>query len=517
AGAELLGRLHNKLAPPSAELTMRLRSLAIARTTRGSRDRPPASEAMAALIQVRAVDQETLRLSLESGNDTVRRLAAGSLGSAASAITGRERSDFLRRLLHDRSQFVRYEALRGYARSDLRTEGCRPVLAALADPSLHVVLAALDAAGDGCQGDQSAVARVVIEASLPPNVGRWQREAHAMVALAKLSRADADVALASHARHGTWQVRMYAARAAGIIDDTATLERLAADDNDNVREATLAPLRRLKGNGAEPHLVLALSRRDYQLLRTAANEMKGLPPSKVLTSALIDALTRVTAEKKETSRDVRLAFIERLQELGVADRVAQLQPLLRDFDPKVASAIAKTLSTATGTAYVPNPQPLPRQPLPTWTETAYLLRYDPVLVMATGQEIALRLDVEHAPVTSVRFLRLARADYFDHLTFHRVVPNFIIQGGSPGANEYAGDGAYLRDEISSRSHVTGTIGISTRGRDTGDAQLFFNLVDNPRLDFEYTVAGTIAARSLARMWEVVEGDVITDVKFVRRR
>jgi len=47
--------------------------------------------------------------------------------------------------------------------------------------------------------------------------------------------------------------------------------------------------------------------------------------------------------------------------------------------------------------------------------------------------------------------------------------------------------------------------------------LFFNLVDNTRLDFEYTVFGNVAAASLDEMWNIVEGDTIKDVKFVRRR
>ena len=50
----------------------------------------------------------------------------------------------------------------------------------------------------------------------------------------------------------------------------------------------------------------------------------------------------------------------------------------------------------------------------------------------------------------------------------RVVPNFVIQGGSPGANEYWGDGPYTRDELTTEEHLRGTVGISTRGRDTGD-------------------------------------------------
>ncbi|MEO5894196.1 MAG: peptidylprolyl isomerase [Vicinamibacterales bacterium] len=517
AGAELRGRLHTRLAPASEELTATIRHLATDRTTLPPKERPPLQESFAALVQVRGVEEDSLRVSLDSPNDSVRRLAAASLAEGASPITGADRAGHLRRLLNDRSQLVRYEALRGYARSHARTDGCGPVLAALSDKSLHVALAAIDALGDVCKEDQGVVARLVGEARTPPNVGKWQRQAHAMVALAKLAREQAEVALASHSRHVVWQVRIYAARAAAALNDTATLERLAVDDNDNVREAALAPLRRIKGVASEPQMLVSFSRRDYQLLRTAATEIKGLPPSRAVTSALVEALKRVTAEKKETSRDARLAIVERLGEFGLTDHLPELLPLLKDFDAKVAAAVAKALTASTGTAYAADPQPLPRQPLPAVSETSYLMEFDPVLVMANGRDITLRLDVEHAPMAAVRFLRLARANYFDNLTFHRVVPNFVIQGGSPGANEYMGDGPYMRDEISTLSHVTGTLGISTRGRDTGDAQFFMNLVDNSRLDFEYTVFGAVAPSSLDEMFEVNEGDVIRDVKFVRRR
>jgi cyclophilin family peptidyl-prolyl cis-trans isomerase len=129
--------------------------------------------------------------------------------------------------------------------------------------------------------------------------------------------------------------------------------------------------------------------------------------------------------------------------------------------------------------------------------------------MADGATIDLELLVDDAPVTIARFAALARGGYYNGLTFHRIAPNFVVQGGSPGANEYAGAARYKRDEIGAH-HVRGAVGISTRGRDTGDLQIFIDHVDVPRLDHEYTVF----ARVLAGMQHVdamLEGATIRTV------
>jgi cyclophilin family peptidyl-prolyl cis-trans isomerase len=94
-----------------------------------------------------------------------------------------------------------------------------------------------------------------------------------------------------------------------------------------------------------------------------------------------------------------------------------------------------------------------------------------------------------------------------------VAPNFVIQGGSPGANEYAGEPHYMRDEVG--LHYRGTVGISTRGRDTGDAQIFVNLIDSPRLDHNYTVFGTVVA-GMDVVDNILEGDVIERIELVSR-
>ena len=127
--------------------------------------------------------------------------------------------------------------------------------------------------------------------------------------------------------------------------------------------------------------------------------------------------------------------------------------------------------------------------------------------------IALRPDL--AATNADRFARLASQGYFDGLTFHRVEPNFVIQGGSPHANEYAGDGPYSRDEISAQPHWRGTVGLSTRGRDTGDAQIFINLADNVRLDFNYTIYGVVV-EGMEVVDAIQEGAVIETAEVLVR-
>jgi cyclophilin family peptidyl-prolyl cis-trans isomerase len=135
------------------------------------------------------------------------------------------------------------------------------------------------------------------------------------------------------------------------------------------------------------------------------------------------------------------------------------------------------------------------------------------VTMRGGRSFELALLVDEAPASVFRFASLGRAGYYDGLTFHRILPNFIIQGGSPGANEYAGDGRFTRDEITARTHARGTVGVSTRGRDTGDAQIFVNLLDNPRLDREYTVFAEVSS-GMDVVDAVLEGDVIERVEIL---
>ena len=515
-GLESLARLNRKIATLDGETIERLRDVARTLDVRRANQQ---RNALAALIAAQGVDADTLEIVLARESDEVRRLAVLALSGSGSAIAADERIGYIRKSLADSSYMVRLEAVRAWARRGVKDHGCQPLLDALSDKSLHVVLAALDLLGDLCRDDGSITVRMASEARTPRPLGTWQREMHAFVSLAKRDRERAAISLLALAMHTTWQVRMYAARAAAILEDVPVLARLASDSEDNVAEAALVPLRRLAGADSDQVFVDVLSRRTkntlriaqtrpYEVIRTAAMALDNATPTPALVAALAGALERITAEQCETSRDTRLALITRLGQLGSPAQLATLTPLLKDLDPAVAEAAADVIMKWTGKVPEIDTPQQKSAAIPTVAELADLVRV--VFEMDSGGKFDVMLNPVEAPLTRTRFLGLARAGYYNGLTFHRVVPNFVIQGGSPSANEYCGDCPFMRDEVGGM-HERGTLGISTRGPDTGDAQIFINLVDNPRLDFDYTVFAKVCT-GMSVVDEIKEGDRIVRVQ-----
>ena len=468
---------------------------------------------IAALVSAGVVDEDVVEAALGEESAEVRRLGAVALTGGGASLDPSRRTELLRSALADRSPSVRYEALRGWGRHASREHGCAPIVDALADEDMHVALAAIDALAERCPEDEAITVRLASELRVPPNIGPWHRPAHALVAVAHRAPDQAAIALPWFMRHATWQLRMYAARAATVLKNAESLATLAYDANDNVREAALAPLRALTGSQSDAAFVAALGRTDHQLLRTAAAALANSTPTRQISAALAGALDRLTAQRKETSRDTRLALLERLLQLDGANQVPLLERLLTDYDAKLASEAALALERLTGTRRTPSPRPLPRPPPPSLSELEQRLvaRVD----LDTGRFFQIAFDKSVAPLAYARLARLIREGYFNGLTFHRVAPNFVVQGGSPGANEYEGSTLYMRDEIGYLEHRPGTFGLSTRGRDTGDAQVFINLVDNMRLDFDYTVFGRLArAEELEVVNDIQEGTAIVRIQLL---
>ena len=495
-GFEALVRIHRKLRAPGDEVLSRLRHLATpgpGEALTGARVRRLALEA---LISAAAVDDEVMRAASRDPDAQVRRIAmraaaAGGRGGTAASTVARAALSAGRA---DDSPSVRLEALRGLQpRED--GEACAAALAATGDRNPHVALFAFDELAEcGAVPDVvAALERTVNDLSDAGSARGWHRAAHALVALAAAAPARGAAALPQFTRSRIWQLRMYAARAAAQLKHQEALEVLARDEDDNVRETAVEGLRKLSGHDADAIYVSELSRNGNQILRMAALALEGMPHPEQAVPALQAAWQRLNAEGRDNSHDARDAIAKALTSVGA--------------DPHVGPGSRDAAGRARGSAATQQQSDLNAEDLRRLAAPRAR-----VTIRSVGT-FELALFTSQAPAAVLRFARLAESGYYNGLTFHRVVPNFVIQGGSPGASEYIGDASFMRDEVGLWPHVRGAVGISTRGHDTGDAQIFIDLVDNPRLDHEYTVFAQVL-NGIEIVDQVLEGDVIERVEIV---
>ena len=414
---------------------------------------------------------------------------------------------------------LRYRALKG--------GDCVTLRGALADSNWAVRLHAADLAGKECATDSLLVKTLIAWVrSAPPNARRvrggvsWHPAGHGILALARIRPDVARHMLPPIVRNPVPWLRDYAARAAAMAGDTATLRLLAADFNDNVREAAIDGLASVAKHAADDVYLRALAvgqgrRSGYQVIRAAARALAGSPRKEAVLRSSLEAASRLKRDSSETSRDTRLELLKRIDETVDAGHVAPVVLLAEDFDCAVAQAaatIAARFGPASGTAPRCTKLPVILPPDAVALALGAERRLRVVLADSSGGgSFVVRLRGDVAPIMAARILELARSHYYDGLTWQRVEPDFVIQGGSPRANEYVGNSRFIRDELGTVPHVRGTVGMSTRGHDTGDAQWFVNLRDNLRLNRDYSIFGEVI-EGIDVVDGILEGDVIARIE-----
>jgi len=123
-----------------------------------------------------------------------------------------------------------------------------------------------------------------------------------------------------------------------------------------------------------------------------------------------------------------------------------------------------------------------------------------VVVLQTNMgEIQFALLEKYAPKNTENIKKLAKEGFYNGVTFHRVVPNFVIQGGDPLSKDdnplndgTGGPGYYIQDEISpALKHLEGTVAMANAGPNTNGSQFYICCQPLPRLDGKYTVIGQV--------------------------
>jgi peptidyl-prolyl cis-trans isomerase B (cyclophilin B) len=116
-----------------------------------------------------------------------------------------------------------------------------------------------------------------------------------------------------------------------------------------------------------------------------------------------------------------------------------------------------------------------------------------------------------APQHSAAFIKLARAGFYDGLTFHRVEPGFVIQGGDPSGNGTGGPGYQLDAEFNEHPHLKGTVAMARAASpNSGGSQFYICLDDAPFLNRQYTVFGHVV-EGQSVVDAIRRGDVMTTV------
>ena len=115
--------------------------------------------------------------------------------------------------------------------------------------------------------------------------------------------------------------------------------------------------------------------------------------------------------------------------------------------------------------------------------------------------IELQLYPQHAPKTVNNFVFLAKEGFYDGVSFHRVISNFMIQGGDPAGTGRGGPGYQFEDEVKGNPlrHETGVISMANAGPNTNGSQFFITHAPQPHLDGRHTVFG-----------KVIEGQAVVD-------
>lgn len=123
---------------------------------------------------------------------------------------------------------------------------------------------------------------------------------------------------------------------------------------------------------------------------------------------------------------------------------------------------------------------------------------------------------EDAPLTVDNFIKLAQSKFFDRTTFHRVVPNFVIQGGDPRGDGNGGPPYQIRCEINRVPYARGAIGMALSGKDTGGSQWFATHSPQPHLDGGYTVFGRVT-EGMDVVDRIARGDRIISISIIEGR
>jgi cyclophilin family peptidyl-prolyl cis-trans isomerase/HEAT repeat protein len=401
--------------------------------------------------------------------------------AAAYALSRLPRGDLdsegLRAALRDPDPWTRSLAARAWGRQGLPAEALRELFR---DPDWRVRVEAARGLPTA-QGAPAVLHQAFAEQDSP----------HAIVALAEAAA----------------QLGELAPEPASFSDLTSRCA--AAQARDRVRKQLIDTPRcgdtgwrsRARAGALAAELALPQAREAFRdadgRVRGAAAGAAGAPFTSELRTLLSDPDPLVVQEaagalaKLSPDADSKAAATAAVQRLGPAhgrpagDPGSDALTALVELTGPVAGLLPTPnapLNAALGQPHIPVPVPAEAKAMP----RARVLR-----LSTSRGEMVIDLRADVAPLTTSALATLASRRFYDRLSFHRVVPDFVAQGGDPRGDGDGGPGWALPDEHSPLRFLRGTLGIATSGPETGGSQFFLCHSPQPHLDGRYTVAGQL--------------------------
>ena len=363
-------------------------------------------------------------------------------------------------------------------------------------------------------------------AGLLASLVRMQRAVadSAVVALAKTLRHDPDrffAVLPQSRAARPWSARAWAGALAEVggaraQDELKRMLVLAAQDQTGRREqlaipAILPALARLNPPDMDSILAAYFASHDGVVLRSALAAYTPAPGAAAAWKPILQMYANLAGS---TDVETKVALLDRLDPwLEVAEIQSFLRSALQDRERNARIAAARLLRRAGAAEISPDPGPASTAATDQICTLAATARQErTIAVIETDRGIMeFALFRQEAPLTVANFIALANRGFYNGLSFMRVVPYFVIQGGDPRNDQEGGPGYAIRCEINPRRFERGSLGMALSGKDTGGSQFFVTLSPQPHLDGGYTCFGRIIS-GLPVAEHIVAGDRIRRVR-----
>ncbi|HEX6791176.1 MAG TPA: HEAT repeat domain-containing protein [Candidatus Krumholzibacteria bacterium] len=338
---------------------------------------------------------------------------------------------------------------------------------------------------------------------------------HSIRAMAHCLKANSEMYIDQMRHDGSRLVRAEAIECyghAGLENHAAELLEIVLDEKDPMmRVAAIHSLSKFKSTSTPPRLVPLLLDPDFTVAAAAAEYLAALQYRPAIPQ-LIDAY--YTAGE-HAFVDVEMASLSALADLKATEADTVFVQAMSHPDVRVRTLANDTLVKMGKT---PPPMQTPREFHEAVFDRSRKKAVSPPLglrhaVIKTSRgDIEVELFGDDAVQTVMHFIEWSKQGFYRKLTVHRVVPNFVIQGGDPRGDGNGDAGFTIPAEVSQRRYDEGYLGIADSGIDTGSCQWFITLSPQPRLNGRYTVFGRVT-KGMETAWKIDQGDTF-DVKIL---